>query len=125
MDVMEICTQWQYRRFLFLFLFGMFRGESPGAYQTAQNQFFGVNAMSKKELCENHKTVAYFSGLNGLEIKWIEYGVDYYIYAVSGAWYGGGKPRGYHRVKIQYTRNGNAYFRIHGYRIPLSDCIKM
>jgi hypothetical protein len=59
--------------------------------------------MNKKEYCMTHESVAYYSGLNGLEIKGIEYGIDDYIYCVSGAW-GGGK--GYHRCKVQYTRNG-------------------
>lgn len=54
--------------------------------------------MNKKEYCMTHESVAYYSGLNGLEIKGIEYGIDDYIYCVSGAW-GGGK--GYHRCKVQ------------------------
>jgi len=81
--------------------------------------------MNKREYCTNHKSIAYYSGLNGLEIKGIEYGIDDYIYCISRAWYGGEKARKYHRVKIQYTRNGAAYFRIYGQRIPLNDCIRM
>lgn len=81
--------------------------------------------MNKKEYCMNHESIAYYSGLNGLEIKGFEYGIDDFIYCVSGAWYGGEKAREYHRVKIQYTRNGNAYFRIYGHRIPLNECIRM
>ena len=57
--------------------------------------------MNKREYCESRKSIAYYSGLNGLEIKGIEYGIDDYIYCVSGAW-GGGKA--FHRCKIQYTR---------------------
>ena len=68
------------------------------------------------------KSVAYYSGLNGLEIKEIEYGIDDYVLCVSGAW-GGGKQA--HRVKINYTTRGDAYIRIHGYRIPLNECIRM
>lgn len=52
--------------------------------------------MNKREYCESRESVAYYSGLNGLEIKGIEYGIDDYIYCVSGAW-GGGKQ--YHRCK--------------------------
>lgn len=81
--------------------------------------------MTKKEYCLNHESIAYYSGLNGLEIKGIEYGIDNYIYAVSGMWYGGEKARRYHRVKIRYTINGDPYFRIFGNRIPLAECIRM
>lgn len=39
------------------------------------------------------------------------------------AW-GGGKA--FHRCKIQYTRKGGAaFFRVHGYKIPLDECIRM
>ena len=41
--------------------------------------------MNKREYCENRETVAYYSGLGGVEIKGIEYGIDDYIYCVSGA----------------------------------------
>lgn len=78
--------------------------------------------MAKKEYCMTHESVAYYSGLNGLETKGIEYGIDDYIYCVSGAW-GGGK--GYHRCKVQYTRNGRAFFQVLGHRVPLDECIRM
>ena len=42
--------------------------------------------MNKREYCENRKTIAYYSGLNGLEIKGIEHGGHDYVYCVSGAW---------------------------------------
>lgn len=64
--------------------------------------------MNKREYCESRESIAYYSGLNGLEIKGIEYGINDYIYCVSGAW-GGGKA--FHRCKIQYTRSGAAFFR--------------
>mgnify|MGYP000006316399 FL=1 len=78
--------------------------------------------MNKREYCESRKSIAYYSGLNGLEIKGIEYGIDDYIYCVSGAW-GGGKA--FHRCKIQYTRKGAAFFRVYGHRVPLDECIRM
>ena len=53
--------------------------------------------MAKREYCESHESIAYYSGLNGLEIKGIEHGIEEYVYCVSGAW-GGGK--GFHRCKI-------------------------
>lgn len=78
--------------------------------------------MNKREYCESRESIAYYSGLNGLEIKGIEYGIDDYIYCISGAW-GGGKA--FHRCKIQYTRKGAAFFRVYGHRIPLDECIRM
>lgn len=62
--------------------------------------------MNKREYCESRESIAYYSGLNGLEIKGIKYGIDDYIYCVSGAW-GGGKA--FHRCKIQYTRKGRLF----------------
>ena len=78
--------------------------------------------MNKREYCESRESIAYYSGLNGLEIKGIEYGIEDHVYCVSGAW-GGGKA--FHRVKVQYTRKGAVFFVVHGYRIPLDECIKM
>lgn len=34
--------------------------------------------MTKKEYCVNHESIAYYSGLNGLEIKGIEHGIEGY-----------------------------------------------
>ena len=81
--------------------------------------------MNKRQYCESRESIAYYSGLNGLEIKGIEYGSDDYIYCVFGAWYGGKRAKRYHRVKVQYTRKGTAFFVVHGYRIPLDECIRM
>lgn len=78
--------------------------------------------MNKREYCESRESIAYYSGLNGLEIKGVEYGIDDYIYCVSGVW-GGGK--GYHRCKVQYTRGGRAFFQVFGHRVPLDECIRM
>ena len=80
--------------------------------------------MTKKEYCTSNPAIAYYSGFNGLEIHGFEYGVDDFMYCVSGAW-GGGKA--YHRLKIYYPADGNksAYVRLHGYRVPLDECIRM
>lgn len=78
--------------------------------------------MTKKEYCLSHDSVAYYSGLNGLEIKGIEYGIDDYVYCVSGAW-GGGKA--FHRCKIQYDPERAAFFRVYGHKVPLDECIRM
>lgn len=44
--------------------------------------------MTAKEYCTSHNAIAYYSGLAGLEIHGIEYGVDDYVYCASGAWVG-------------------------------------
>lgn len=76
--------------------------------------------MTKKEIL-NARTVAYYSGYDGLEIKDILYGLDDYIAFTSGAWIG--KERA-HICKIYYTVSGNAYFKYNGVRIPLNECIR-
>ena len=32
--------------------------------------------MNKRQYCESRESIAYYSGLNGLEIKGIEYGIN-------------------------------------------------
>ena len=80
--------------------------------------------MSKKEYCQKHPAFAYYSGFNGLEIHGFEYGINDYIYCVSGAW-GAASKRKYHKLKIQYDRHGNGYFMLHGYKCRLDECIRM
>ena len=77
---------------------------------------------TKKQVCMENESFAYYSGLNGLEFKHIEYGIEDYIYCVSGAW---GEKKGYHKLKIHYGKNGESYIKLHGYKILMSDCIKM
>ncbi len=76
--------------------------------------------MTKQEILDM-PSIAYWSGLDGLEIKEIEYGTDDYLLCVSGAWNGKPKP---HRLKIYTDHGGNSFVRLHGYKIPLSDCIR-
>lgn len=78
--------------------------------------------MSKAEILDM-PTIAYWSGLDGLEIKDIEHGINDYVRCVSGTWYGGKSNERAHRVKIRYNKNGDPYIVIRGYRIPLSECI--
>lgn len=61
--------------------------------------------MNKREYCESRESIAYYSGLNGLEIKGIECGVNDFVYCVSGCWYGGKAARRFHRCKIYYPAN--------------------
>ena len=42
--------------------------------------------MTKHEICDTHRTFAYYSGLGGLEIRFIEYGINDYIYLIAGQW---------------------------------------
>ena len=74
--------------------------------------------MTKREICANNKSAAYYSGFGGFEIKKIEYGIDDYLYAVSGAW---SSKKSYHKLKIY---DGN-YVKLHGHKIPLSECIRI
>ena len=78
--------------------------------------------MTKREYCETHKACAYYYGLNGLECHGIEYGIDDYMYLVSGAWCG---VKSFHRVKIRYTSGGNPFVIVHGYRCPLDEFVRM
>lgn len=78
--------------------------------------------MSKKEYCLKNKAIAYYSGLNGIEIHGIEYGINDYIYCISGA---GSAKKSYHKLKINYNLSGDAYITLHGYKIPLNECIRM
>ena len=72
----------------------------------------GRRIMNKREYCESRESIAYYSGLNGFEIKGIEYSIDDYVYCVSGYWYGGKAAQRFHRCKIYYPTNGkdSAFF---------------
>ncbi len=76
--------------------------------------------MNKKEILQM-PSIAYYSALNGLEVKKIEYGTTDYMYCVSGAWTGKKKP---HKLKIYETKQGS-YIRLHGYTCPLDNFIRM
>ena len=77
--------------------------------------------MTKKEICLNNKSIAYYSEFGGLELKKVEYGIDDYIYCVSGAWC---SKKSYHKLKVYYGNDGD-YMMLHGHKIPLNECIKM
>lgn len=77
--------------------------------------------MTKFEICENNPVIAYFSGFGGLEVRFIEYGTDDYLYIVSGALNG---KRNYHRVKVRYSENGS-YVVLYGQRCKLSDFLRV
>ena len=79
--------------------------------------------MNKREQCLNNDTIAYYYGLGGVEIKHIEYGIEDYVYCVSGV-FGSPKIHRYHKLKVYNTEKGS-YIRLHGYKIPLSECIRV
>lgn len=76
---------------------------------------------TKKYICENNESFAYYSGFGGLEFKKIEYGIEDYMYCVSGAWT---DKKEYHKLKVYYADNGD-YVKLHGTKVPLNECIKM
>ena len=74
--------------------------------------------MTKRQFCETHDTIAYYSGFDGLEIKGFDCdAADDYMYCVSGAWYGEKTP---HKLKVY----GGEYVKLHGYKIHLDECIR-
>ena len=79
--------------------------------------------MNKRQYCESRESIAYYSGLNGLEIKGIEHGINDYVYCVSGAW-GAKSKQTPHKLKIYYDNNGG-FVRLHGYKVPMNECIRI
>lgn len=77
----------------------------------------------KKADILNMKSVAYYSGFSGLEIKAVEYGINDYLLCVSGAC-GAKSKQTPHKLKIYYDNNG-AFFRLHGYKVSMDECIRM
>lgn len=77
-----------------------------------------MNKTAKTEWL-NRKTVGYYSGFGGIEIKNIfSYGIIVYV---AGAWC---SNKSVHRVKVYYNKSGDAYFKHKGTRIKLSECIR-
>lgn len=68
------------------------------------------------------KTLGYYSGFGGLEIKAVEYGIDEAIIFIVGAWTG--TPEGFRSV-IQYNRDGEAFFKYRNAHIYLNDCLRV
>lgn len=74
--------------------------------------------MTKNEIM-NARTIAYISGLGGIEIKDIEYGIEDHIYCVSNAWNG---TQTAHKVKIYYS--SEPYIILYGQRFKLNEAIR-
>jgi hypothetical protein len=79
---------------------------------------------TEKQMYFNKQSIAYYSGLNGLEIKEIVYDTNDYIIFVVNCWYGKNSYKDVHKSKIYYSNNSD-YFRFNGYRILLNECIRM
>lgn len=77
--------------------------------------------MTKREICDTRRTFAYYSGLSGLEARYIEYGIDDFIYLVAGAW---SSSKSHHKLKIHYGGKYD-YIILHGRRCRLSDFIRV
>lgn len=75
--------------------------------------------MTKKEICQNNATIAYYSGFGGLEVKHIEYGINDYLYIVAGSWNGKGT---YHKLKVHYGKCD--YILFNGRRCRLNEFIR-
>ena len=74
--------------------------------------------MTKKEIILNNKPVAYFSGFGGIEIYYIEYSLNDYIYFTSNSW--NGSPRKIpHKARVYYNSN-QPYFKYNGVRISIN-----
>jgi len=77
--------------------------------------------MSKLQLALEKPTIGYWSGMAGLEVKEILYGIEDKIECISGSW--SGKPKR-HLVKVYYGRDGRDYIRLNGYKFYLDECLR-
>lgn len=75
----------------------------------------------KKIIIDTHEACAYISACGGIEIHYIENGINDFVYFVAGAWCA---KKSYHKAKIYYNNNG-AYFRYNGYTLNFNEAIKM
>lgn len=78
--------------------------------------------LTKKQVCLQNEAFAYYSGFGGLEMHYIDYGIEDYMYCVSGAWSGN---KSYHKLKLYYDDDYTSYIKLNGYKIPLNECIRI
>lgn len=79
--------------------------------------------MKKEEKLKvmQEKSVGYFSGFGGLEVKSIAYGVEDCVVFVVGAWTG--RPE-VHTARIHYETE-RAYFNYRGTRVHFDEVLRM
>jgi hypothetical protein len=68
----------------------------------------------------NCKTIAYYYGYSGIEIKKIQYGIDDYVIYVDGILC---ENKNVHKSKIRYNNRG-AYFMHGNNRIYMDECMR-
>ena len=85
--------------------------------------------MTAREYCKSHPVTAYDSSYGrccGFQIHGdIEYGIDDYLYGMSGALCDDEKRHSYHHLKIHETMSGRFYVRCFGKRIYLDECMRV
>lgn len=85
--------------------------------------------MTAREYCQSHPVTAYDSSYGrcgGFQIHGdIEYGIDDYLYGMSGALCEDEKYHSYHHLKINETMSGRFYVRCFGKRIYLDECMRV
>ena len=75
---------------------------------------------AEKQKYEQMRTIAYWSGYDGLEVKKFEHGFEDYCIVVANTF--GGKPRSVHKLKIHYDTHPN--IRLNGRRWYFDECIR-
>lgn len=77
--------------------------------------------MTTKERCESKKSIAYYSGLGGLEVKEIVCDDKDYIYCVAGA---RTDKKSYHKLQIYFDSKGG-YVILHGHKCRFSEFVNI
>ena len=85
--------------------------------------------MTAKQYCQSHPVTAYDSSYGrcgGFQIHGdIEYGIDDFLYGMSGVLCEDEKYFHYHHLKIIYAPSGRAYVKCSGKRIYLDECLRV
>lgn len=77
---------------------------------------------AEKQAYMEQKSVGYYSGFGGIEVKEIQYGIEDYIIFVAGAWC---SAKSVHRRKIQYNMSGDNFIVFANCRLYLRDFMRM
>lgn len=79
---------------------------------------------SKKQVCLENKSFAYYSWFGWMELKYIEYWINDYVYRIDNAWCPSRWTR-FHKSQIFYDKDWEAYFRPWSVKAYFKDCIRM